>query len=143
MKQVSEGEIANRKSQVKSSLSLVQRAGARGYGAQVASCTSVSCTLTYGGGNLHGKEVPSAKSNSLYEGTAGVAAIPLNQHSAAGGWVHRPGRATWEGVNSIGCNRCHAGCLVEDGIGSRREVKGTSWRGRSFCCTLKNSLGGS
>lgn len=42
MKQVTEGQIASRRSQVKSNLSLVQRAGVVGSGAQVAFFTSVS-----------------------------------------------------------------------------------------------------
>ena len=86
--------------------------------------------LTYGGGDLPGKEAPVSQGqfSTPKDSWGGCEALDPSL-SEAGGWVQQPGGATWAGGAGAGSNGicsdvCHAGCLMEDGVGSRRELWG-------------------
>lgn len=42
-----------------------------------------------------------------------------------GVWVYYFGKVVWEVIKNIRCSMCYAGCLVEGGVGSRREGRGS------------------
>lgn len=74
----------------------------------------------YGGGNLHGKEIPISQEQFSTQGDSWGSCESLELTlTAAGGWVHWPVKA-WESTKIICCNVGRAGCWMEDRVGSKR-----------------------
>lgn len=93
------------------------------------------------GGNFPGQEAPVSQGQFSTQGDSWGSHGSLEPTlRAAGAWVHHPGKVAWEATKNIRCSMCHAGCLVEGGVGSRREGRGSFLEEKAILGRLEAQL---